>query len=55
LSECNELKCRCEDQQAALTKAHFDAKKRVADLEAKVKSAEAHGERRLRDFKGGLV
>jgi hypothetical protein len=36
LSKCNELKCHCEDLQAALVEARSDAKKRVADLEAKV-------------------
>jgi hypothetical protein len=42
--------------------AHSDAEKRVAILETKVRSAEAHsidvaftGEKRLREFEGGLV
>jgi hypothetical protein len=47
LSERNELKCRYEDLQVALVEARSDAKKRVADLEAKVKSVEAHGEKHL--------
>jgi hypothetical protein len=54
LSKCNELKCHCEDLQAALVEARSDAKKRVADLEAKVKTT-AHGERRLKYFEDGLV
>jgi hypothetical protein len=49
------LKCRCEDLQATLVEAHSDTKKRVVDLEAKVKSVEDHGEKHLRDFKDGLV
>jgi hemerythrin-like domain-containing protein len=55
LCEHNELKCRCEDLQATLVEAHSDTKKRVVDLEAKVKSVEDHGEKHLRDFKDGLV
>jgi hypothetical protein len=49
------LKCRCEDLQAALAEAHSDIKKRVVDLEAKVKSKEALDEKRLRDFEDGIV
>jgi hemerythrin-like domain-containing protein len=55
LSEHNELKCCCEDLQAALVKVCSDAKKRVSDLEAKVETAKAHGEEHLRDFEDGLV
>jgi hypothetical protein len=54
-SEHNELKCRCKDLQAALVEACSDAKKRVADLKAKVKTVKAHGEKCLRDFEDGLV
>jgi hypothetical protein len=45
-----------------MTEARFDAQKRTDDLEAKVKSAEAHsidvtadGERRLREFENELA
>jgi hypothetical protein len=55
LSERNELKCHCEDLQVALVETCSDTKKRVADLEAKVKSTEAHDEKHLRDFEDGLV
>jgi hypothetical protein len=55
LSERNELKCHCEDLQVALVETCSNTKKRVADLEAKVKSAEAHDEKHLRDFEDGLV
>jgi hypothetical protein len=50
LSERNELKCHCEDLHADLVEAHSDTKKRVADLEVKVKIANAYGKKRLRDF-----
>jgi hypothetical protein len=55
LFEHNELKCHCKDLQTALVEAHSDTKKRVANLEAKVKSAQAHDEKHLRDFKDGLI
>jgi hypothetical protein len=45
------LKCHCKDLQTALVEAHSDTKKRVANLEAKVKSAQAHDEKHLR-FQG---
>jgi LPS O-antigen subunit length determinant protein (WzzB/FepE family) len=51
------LKIRCESLQAELVQARSDAKKRVSNLEAKVKFAEAHGvelategEKNLGDF-----
>jgi hypothetical protein len=49
------LKSCCKDLQAALAEARSDAKKRVANFEAKVKSVETHGEKHLRDFEDGLV
>jgi hypothetical protein len=55
LSERNELKCHCEELQVALAEARSNAKKRVVDLEVKVKTVKAHDEKRLRDFKDGLV
>jgi hypothetical protein len=61
-SERDELKSRCEGLQAELAEVHSDAEKRVAILEAKVRSVEAHNivvasasEKRLREFEGGLV
>jgi hypothetical protein len=54
-SERNELKSHCEDLQATLVEAHSDAKKRVADLEVKVKSTGAQDEKHLRDFEDRLV
>jgi hypothetical protein len=61
-SERDELESHCEGLQAELAGARYDAKKRVVVLEAKVRSAEAHnitvvsiGEKRLREFEGGLV
>jgi hypothetical protein len=61
-SECDELKSRCEGPQAELAEARSDAEKRVAILEARVRSTEAHdidvastGEKHLREFEGGLV
>jgi hypothetical protein len=60
--EHDELKYRCEGLQAELAEARSDAEKRVVILEAKVRSVKAHiidvasaGEKRLREFKGGLV
>jgi hypothetical protein len=55
LSECNDLKCRYKDLQAALLEACSDAKKRAADLEARVKTMKAHGEKCLRYFEDGFV
>jgi hypothetical protein len=55
LSEHNKLKCCCEDLQAALASVVSEAKKRVDDLEAKVKTMKAHDEKHLRDFEDGLV
>jgi hypothetical protein len=58
----DELKSRSEGLQAELANPCSDAKKRVAALEVKVKSAEAHiidvasaGEKHFRKFEGGLV
>jgi SMC interacting uncharacterized protein involved in chromosome segregation len=62
LAERNDFRYRCEELEKKLTEVHSDSKKRIADLEAKVKSAEARsvdvattGEKRLRDFEGWLV
>jgi hypothetical protein len=38
----NDLQYRCEDLHVELAEVRSDAKKRIADLEAKVKTAEAH-------------
>jgi hypothetical protein len=61
-SEHDELKYRCEGLQAELAEARSDAEKRVVILEVKVRSVKAHiidvasaGEKRLREFEGGLV
>jgi hypothetical protein len=62
LAECNDFRYRCEDLEKELVDVRSDTKKRIADLEAKVKSAKAHridvvaaSKRQLRDFKGRLV
>jgi hypothetical protein len=62
LAELNDFRYHCEDLERKLTEVHFDAKKGITDLEAKVKFAKAHsidvaatGERQLRDFEGRLV
>jgi hypothetical protein len=62
LAEHNDFCYRCEDLKAELAKAHFDAQKKTANLEARVRAAEAHnvdiataGEKQLRDFEGELV
>jgi hypothetical protein len=62
LAERNDFHYRCEDLKAELTEVHSDAQKRTADLEVRAKAAEAHsinvaatGEKRLRDFEGGLI
>jgi chromosome segregation ATPase len=62
LAERNNFCNHCEDVEKELAGVHSDAKKRIADLEAKVKSTEAHcvdvataGKRQLRDFEGRLV
>jgi hypothetical protein len=55
LSERNELKCRCQDLHVALVEAHSNAKKTAADLDVKVKTMKAQGEKCLRDLEDGLV
>jgi hypothetical protein len=62
LDEHNDFRYRCEDFQAELAGVCSNAEKRTADLESRVKSAEAHstdiaaaGEKQLRDFEGGLI
>jgi hypothetical protein len=62
LAECDDFRFCCEDLQVELAEVHSDAKKQIADLEAKVESAEAHsvnvaatGERRLKDFEDELI
>jgi hypothetical protein len=61
-SEYDELESQCKGLQAKLAKTHSDSRKRVAGLEVKVRSAEAHnidvasgGEKHLREFECGLV
>jgi hypothetical protein len=53
---------RCECLEVEVAEVRFDAKKKVEDLEARVKSVEAHNadvvttdEERLRDFEDGLI
>jgi hypothetical protein len=62
LAERDNLRFRCEDLQAELAEVSSDTKKQIADLEVKVKSAEAHsvdvaafGERHLKDFEDELI
>jgi hypothetical protein len=62
LAERNDFRYPCEDSEKELAGGRSNAKKRITDLEAKVKSAEAHGidvatagERQLRNFEGRLV
>jgi hypothetical protein len=62
LAECDDFRYHSEDLQAELAEVCSDAKKIIAILESKVKSTDGHsddvaaaGEKRLRDFKGGLV
>jgi hypothetical protein len=61
-SQQDQLKHHCENLQAELAQVRSDTEKQVADLEARVKSAEARsidaaakGEKKLRDFEDGLV
>jgi hypothetical protein len=61
-SERDKLKHRCEGLEAELLEARSDTQKRIDDLGARVRSAEAHSidvaaddEKRLRDFEDGLV
>jgi hypothetical protein len=42
LAERIDFRCRCEDLRVELVEVRCDAKKRIADLEAKVKFAEAN-------------
>jgi hypothetical protein len=42
LAERIDFRCRCEDLWVELVEVRCDAKKRIADLEAKVKFAEAN-------------
>jgi hypothetical protein len=62
LAERDDFKYHCEDLKAELMEVHSEAKKRLADLEVRVKSTEAccvdiatAGEKQLREFKGGLI
>jgi FtsZ-binding cell division protein ZapB len=62
LAEHNDFHHHCEDLEIELVEVRSDAKKKVADLEVRVKSTEAHsvdagatGEECLRDFEDGLV
>jgi SMC interacting uncharacterized protein involved in chromosome segregation len=61
-SECDKLRQRCEGLVAELSKTRSNAWRRIEDLEARVKSAEARsvdiaaeGEKCLRDIEGDLV
>jgi hypothetical protein len=62
LAKRNDFHYRCEDLEKELAEVRSDTGKRIADMEAKVKSAEAHsidaatvGKKQLRDFEGRLV
>jgi hypothetical protein len=62
LAERKDFDYHCEDLKVELVEVRSNAKKRIANLEARVKSIEAHsidvagaGEKRLRDFEGGLI
>jgi hypothetical protein len=62
LAERNDFRYCCEDLRGELAEAHSGAKKHIAYLEAKVKSAEANiadvaatDEKRLKDFEDELV
>jgi hypothetical protein len=62
LAECDDFHHHYEGLEVEVAEVRSDAKKKVADLETRVKSAEAHSvditaadEERLRDFKDGLV
>jgi hypothetical protein len=62
LAERNDINYRCVDLKIELAEVHSDSEKKTADLEVRVKTAEAHsvdvataGEKQLRDFEGGLV
>jgi hypothetical protein len=62
LAERDDFCYHCEDLRAELAEVRSRAKKQIADLEAKVKSAEAHsvdiaaaGEKCLKDFEDELV
>jgi hypothetical protein len=62
LAECDDFCYHCEDLQAELVEAHSGAKKKIADLEAKVEFAKAHsadnaatGKKHLRGFDDELV
>jgi hypothetical protein len=62
LAESNDFHYHCKDLKAELVEARSNAQWRTADLEARVRAAEAHnvdvaaiGEKRLRDFEGGLI
>jgi hypothetical protein len=62
LAEHDDIRFYCEDLQAELAEVCSDAKKQIADLEAKVESAEtdsinvaAAGERRLKNFEDELI
>jgi hypothetical protein len=62
LAERNDFQYRFEDLQVELREAHFDAKKQITNLEARVRSAEAQsvdvtaaGEKHLKDFEDELI
>jgi hypothetical protein len=62
LAERNNFHYRCEDLRAELMEVRSSTEKQITDLEAEVKSAEAHstdvagaGEKHLKDFEDELV
>jgi hypothetical protein len=62
LAERNDFHYYCEDLKVELAEVRSNTKKRIADLEVRVKSAEAYsvdvavvGEKCLRDFEGGFI
>jgi hypothetical protein len=62
LAERNDFCHHCEDLKVELAGVCSDAKKRIADLEARAKSTKAHsvdvaaaGKEHLRDFENGLI
>jgi hypothetical protein len=62
LAERNDFQYHFEDLQVELIEAHFDAKKQITNLEARVRSAEAQsvdvttaGEKHLKDFEDELI
>jgi hypothetical protein len=62
LAQRDDFHHHCEGLEVEVAEVGFDAKKKVADLEGRVKCAKAHsvdiaatGQERLRDFEDGLI